>query len=354
MGGQALKSIATHRLNAHDYHALVPQVLKIIRRVVGENRPLCVIDAYRAKQDFGDMDVLVASDELPADYKDVLEREFESREVYRNGNVTSFDFGGFQIDLIAIANDKFDYAKSYFSWNDLGNLVGRIAHKMGLKHGFEGLCLPMRAGDTHVFCEISVTLDIEQALTFMGYDPLRYRQGFDTLEDIFRFTASTPYFNPAIYLLENRNAHSRVRDAKRKTYSAFLQWLDDPAGLRAFVKEHPEIKGDYQFPADKSVWIAPLRAAFSQLGEQMDEALSRKARGDRAKALFNGEHVARLTGLSGKPLGHLMGELRNRHPGQDAWVEWVLSAGQAGVDAAVRQAAHALPDAPVSFTVPRP
>lgn len=342
MGGNALKSIQTHRLDAGEYHALVPKVLEIIRSVVGDKRPLCVIDAYRQKQDFGDMDVLMGSDGLRTDYKDLLEKELKSREVYRNGAVTSFDFEGFQIDLIAIPDEKFDYAKAYFSWNDLGNLVGRIAHKMGLKHGFEGLYFPLRAGSTHLIAEIAITLDVNCALTFMGYDPVRFAQGFDTLEDIFRFTASSPYFNPAIYLLENVNATSRVRDIKRKTYTSFLKWLSDPKGLQAFKNERPEIDGSHVFPQDKSVWIAPLRAEFPGFGASLDQALLQHSRSEAVRAIFNGERVAQLTGLSGKSLGNLMGDVRNSHENPDAWVQWVLSAGQAGVDAAVLQAASRL------------
>lgn len=342
MGGNALKSIQTHRLDASQYHALVPKVLEIIRSVVGDNRPLCVIDAYRAKPDFGDMDVLVGSNGIRPDYKDLLEKAFKSREVYRNGAVTSFDFEGFQIDLIAIPDEKFDYAKAYFSWNDLGNLAGRIAHKMGLKHGFDGLYFPLRAGSTHLVAEIPITLDVNRALAFMGYDPVRFARGFDTLEDIFRFTASSPYFNPAIYLLENVNATSRVRDKKRKTYTSFLKWLNDPEGFQAFKNECPEIDGSYVFPQDKSAWIAPLRAQFTGFGESLDRALLQHARSEAVRAIFNGERVAQLTGFSGKSLGNLMGDVRNSHENPEAWVQWVLSVGQAGVDAAVLQAARRL------------
>ena len=342
MGGNALKSIQTHRLEADKYHALVPKVLGIIRSVVGDRCPLCVIDAYRTKSDFGDMDVLIGSNGLDTDYKNQLEKAFKSREVYRNNSVTSFDFEGFQIDLIAIADEKFDYAKAYFSWNDLGNLVGRVAHKMGLKHGFDGLHFPLRASSTHLIAEITITQDINQALTFMGYDPVRFAQGFDTLEDIFRFTASSPYFNPAIYLFENVNAHSRVRDIKRKTYTTFLKWLSDPNGLQTFKNECPKIDGSYIFLPDKSSWIAPLRATFPDFGASLDQALRQHAKSEAVKAIFNGERVAQLTGLSGKALGNLMGDVRCSHDSPEAWMQWVLSVGQAGVDAAVVQAAQRL------------
>lgn len=339
MGGNALKSIDTRRVDAAEFQALVPAVLDTLAGIVGRDRPLCVIEAYRHKPDFGDMDVLVSADGLADTYKDEIATAFGSREVYRNGNVTSFDRNGFQIDLIAIPAQSFDFARAYFAWNDLGNLVGRIAHKMGLKFGFEGLHAPLRDGD-HMFAEVLVTHDVDQALSFLGYDAARYREGFDTLEDIFRFTASTRFFNPDIYLLENRNATSRVRDAKRKTYSAFLDWLAAPGGLAAARPAPAE--GWYRFADDKTSWRPALRQAFPDFGDRLDAALARKARHESAAAIFNGRRVGDITGLTGQALGELMRTLRQPHAGTDALDDWVLAQGEAGVRQAIEQAAARL------------
>lgn len=339
MGGKALKMIQAKRLDADEYHALVPVVLDEIAGVVGRDRPLCEIEAYRTKPDFGDMDVLVASDGIPQDYKDAIAAAFRSREVVKNGNVTSFERDGFQVDVIAIASESFDYARSYFAWNDLGNLVGRIAHKMALKHAFVGLMAPLRDGD-NMFAELVVTRDVDSALATLGYDPRRYRKGFDTLEEIFHFVASSPLFNPDIYLLENRNATSRVRDSKRKTYAAFLEWLDDPQGLDAHMK--PPSHGWFTFPEDKSSWMPALRVKYPDFGARVDVALDRKALHEVARKVFNGERVSELTGLKGKELGELMRELRSRHDGQDALVGWVVAAGEKGVDAAVLECADGM------------
>ena len=112
--------------------------------------------------------------------------------------------------------------------------------------------------------------------------------------------------------------------------------------MQAFQNECPEIDGSYTFPKDKSVWIAPLRAEFPDFGASLDQALLQHSRSEAARAIFNGERVAQLTGLSGKSLGNLMGDVRNSHQNADAWVQWVLSVGQVGVDAAVMQAARRL------------
>jgi hypothetical protein len=338
MGGNALKSIETKRLDANEYHALVPGILDTIRGVVGADRPVAEIVAYRTKPNFGDMDVLVASDGIRTDYKDELERVFRSREVYRNGNVTSFDVDSFQVDVIAIQNKSFEFAHRYFSWNDMGNLMGRIAHKMGAKLGFDGFYMPLRDG-THQHAEVTITHDFDAATRFLGFDPKRHRAGFDDLQKIYEFTISTPYFNPDIFLLENRNATSRVRDAKRKTYSGFLDWLADEQGLKAFMKGRTEpLGGWYQFPEDKSLWIPSLRDQFPAFGQEFDAAMLKKDRHAQSKALFSGERVTELTGLVGKELGEFMQEFRKRHaPDKEALDDWVLSKGKQGVEDAIFQ-----------------
>lgn len=349
MGGKALKTFETKRLDAREYHALVPKVLNQIASVVGHDRPMCEVQAYRSKPNFGDMDVLVVSDNIPTDYKDEIARAFQSREVVRNGNVTSFDCDGFQVDVIAISAASFEFARAYFAWNDLGNLIGRVAHKMGLKFAFEGLYAPLRDGD-HMFAEVLVTRDVDRALSTLGYDADRYRQGFESLEDIFRFTASSPYFNPDIYLLENRNATSRVRDAKRRTYSAFLDWLAAPTGLAAY-KAEPAPGGWFSFPADKTFWLNPLRHDFPEFNDRLSAALVKKTRHEKAKAFFNGALVSEQTGLTGKELGEVMRAVRARHANQDALVEWVLAEGLYGVRQAVEQVAS---ERTLSTSVPVP
>ncbi len=52
----------------------------------------------------------------------------------------------------------------------------------------------LRDGDSHV-ADVLVTRNFDAALSFLGFDALRYRRGFDTLVDIFRFVAdSSPTF----------------------------------------------------------------------------------------------------------------------------------------------------------------
>lgn len=328
MGGNALKNTQTRRLQAAEYHQTIPKIEQEIASVLGSNHRVGGIESYSNKPDFGDADVLVESDKIRPDYKDEIARVFKSNEVYKNGNVTSFDRAGFQVDVIAIANENYDYAKAYFSFNDLGNLVGRVAHKMGLKHSFEGLKIPVRDGD-HMFAELTLTRDMDRALSFMGYDPKRFNQGFQDMKEIFEYTASTPYFDPSVYLLENRNATSRIRDAKRKTYNAFLQWLDAPDGLKVTERA---AQAWFEFPKEKSDWLPKIWEEFPEVAEEYAMVHENLARNRLAKKMFNGELVSEQTGLTGRPLGEFIQSIRKQHSSNEVFTSWVVDLGPKGIE----------------------
>lgn len=277
MGGRALKTAHTRRYAADEYHRLVPQVVDMIP---GRAE---VIPAYATKSSFGDMDVIYSN--APVDVEPI----FQPTEIVRNGPVTSFDYRELQIDLIYSPNESYAYALNYYSWNDAGNLVGRIMHRMGLKHGHRGLTMPVRVGTRQV-AEISLTTDYASALSMIGLEPLDNPQ---TLEDIFAWVATSRYFSPDIYLFENLNNVSRTRDKKRETYRRFLDWCKD-----------------YRGPAHTAPTDA-LSLVFDHFPESeylYDQSLARDSANQIRKTKFNGLIVSELTGLTGVQLGIFMAQ----------------------------------------------
>jgi hypothetical protein len=269
------------------------------------------VAAYRQKPDFGDLDLLVestlfehiTSEQLVAALKPTYQGEMPW---IKNGPVLSIglpleDGGCLQADLISTPTVSFDFTAGYFAWNDLGNLVGRVAHKMGLKFGHDGLWLPVRDG-THQFFEVLVTRDFRAALRFLGYDDASWQEGFDSLEQIYAFVAAGSRFNADLYPLENRNHTARVRDRKRPVYMGFLNWIDQQQDLNAF-----------QWNSDKSTYLNDIFAAFPASEADYQASLQALAKSQRDKARFNGRVVTDLTGLQGKDLGHFMGQFKNEH-----------------------------------------
>jgi hypothetical protein len=225
----------------------------------------------------------------------------------------------FQVDLIAQDSSGYGFARNYFAFNDLGNLIGRVAHKQGLSHGHEGLRYYVRDG-SHLLGDILLTQDYDEALEFLGYDAKRYAQGFDTLEDIYQYAASTPYFNVDIFLLDNRNHASRVRDRKRKTYMGFLQWSQSQHGLAR-----------YAFSEDKSVWLPRIAEHFPSFSSKLNAFREAQAERLALREVFNGEILARLSGVQGQELGGLMSRFKDSFESHEAFRDYVLSHGEAGI-----------------------
>lgn len=306
MGGKALKTVKTRRVAAGEYHAIKDEVVSMLRGLYPAHR-IEAIPAYRAKSDFGDLDILVEYFAHPGQpdtdirhrFRGDLRKHFKAEEIVSNGPVSSFAWREFQVDLILAPSEEFAMSLAYYAWNDLGNLVGRVAHKMGLKYGHDGLCLPYRTG-TYLFDTLVVTRDALQALEFLGFDPERFALGFDTPEAFYRFVADGAFFDPALYDLETRSNKARVRDRKRPIYQGFLAWIRE-TGAPARVASWPE---------DKSAWLPRLFAAFPK-AEAEHQRIGRNLELARQyQTKFNGKLVGELTGLTGKDLGRLMMRVR--------------------------------------------
>jgi hypothetical protein len=346
MGGHALSHTSV-RLTASNYERVATDCVAKLKALYPDNRVEPVV-AYRSKSDFGDLDLLVESknyDPLKA------AAALGAVEVVRNGPVTSvglkvrpeveqLEGNLFQVDLMKTSPESFDYAAGYFAYNDLGNLCGRVAKQLGLTHGHEGLLLPMREGD-YLFTTLTVTTDFDSALAFLGYDPKRFREGFETLEDVFLYAASSPFFNKAVYQLEARNHTARVRDRKRKTYMEFLQWLETRNDLPA-----------YEYPKDRKEWLPKVFEAFPAVQPEYEKALAKLEQTRQVKARFNGAMVAKLTGKQGKDLGQVMARFKASFGAQSdvsgaeaKLADFVLGATQEELENRVRQAAAACAEA---------
>ena len=200
------------------------QSLRVVQQFVDDELlGFEVIPSYNDKKSFGDMDIIYATyNDVPLEVEVFIEL-FKPKEIVRNSNVISLEYKEFQIDFIHSPKEEYDYALSYFSYNDISNLIGKLSRRFGLKHGHNGLRLPLRDGD-NMIGEITLTLDHNRTLAFLGLDVEQFNKGFDNLDEIFSFVAASPHYNPDDYKLENISSAGRVRDKKRETYQKFLKF----------------------------------------------------------------------------------------------------------------------------------
>jgi len=346
MGGNAL-SAPSIRLPLERYRAACGDVTERLARVFPGRRAM-VIPAYAAKADFGDMAVLIVGG---GGYDPtVAAAALNATEVVRNGDVTSLgvkvEEGVFQVDLIKVPAESFDFALRYFAMNDLGNLLGRIAHKAGFKLGHLGLLYPLRdqRNADHVIAELVVTRDWGLAIGLLGYDAKAYQDGFDggfrSLSDIFSFVVSSQYCNRDIYLLENRNAKARVRDNKRPTYTAFLKWLEcvPNNALPAYDWSDKEMA--------RQTFLGGAMERFPGFATAYVDANAHQAVERMFRAKLNGQFVAAISGLTGRELGELMGRLnqqiREQCPDHESLRAWVTQTGDHALRLLVEKARQEL------------
>ncbi len=308
MGGNCLKNCVTRRYEADEYENLAFNVrIKLATMFPEVSVHVHPIDAYHNKKSFGDLDILLACGNLPGDWVERIVEEFKPKEWVKNSNVLSFEYKEFQVDVITCPMKEFETSKRYYAFNDLGNLLGRISHAMNLKLGHDGLSFNWRI-DTYQFKNEIISTDWEEICNVLGVSYERYCQGFDELEDIFEFVMASPFFHADIYLLENRNNASRVRDRKRKTYTTFLEYIKD--------YQHTEMQVLNKVIRDtqsKDYWlqrqfrtIKGFEATYKRVQQEWADEVEYKSR-------YNGDVVKELTGLDGKELGEFMKYMRNTH-----------------------------------------
>lgn len=242
MGGHAMQNYGVERLTKEQYD----EVLSALTITLPYKT--AAIPSYRAKDSFGDCDLLTtATDEA---FENSLSKDFVLLGKKRNGSVTSYalkygNFPPFQFDLIRAKEDSYEFNYNYLSYNDLGNLIGRVAAAFGFKFAHDGLYILAwydhkgeersvgrvkedgKANDHAEYkMEKLFISNFDQALEFLGFDSLHFAQGFDTVDDILNFVASSKYFCKDFFLFENRNHDQRKRDVKRPTYTRALEYFD--------------------------------------------------------------------------------------------------------------------------------
>lgn len=303
MGGNLFKN--SLRLSKNEYDTMATFIETILRTQA--QRKAKRTQAVLLKNDFGDLDILVSAPKLTIQEVSTL-FDVPLENIVNNGKVISFLYQQFQVDLIFVHADCFDFEYMYYGRADFGNLLGRIAHKTGFKLATNGLYFILREGD-YQFCEIQVSKNVREVFEFYELNYDRFLREFNSDHDVYRFLISCPYFNKNIYLLENRSNAARVRDKKRKAYHEFLEFIANLPNENDYIFESGTsgkfgyIKNEFFF--NKALAFFP---EFSKIYQEQEAAFLAER---EFKKKFNGEIVKQWTGLENKELGLLMKKIRS-------------------------------------------
>lgn len=301
MGGNALKNTKTRRYQADEYERTF---VELSYRLMGVCVYVHLVLAYREKESFGDMDLVVVMNYDETDVVAAVKRLFNPNEVVKNGNIVSFDYNELQVDLLVQSDvETAEFASRYFAYNDLGNFIGRTAHRLGFKFGHDGLKYVVRdpEDDSRVVKELLVTQDFDDALWFLDYSFEEHAYGFDTKEEIFDYVASSKYFEPAQYLLENRPSEARRRDRTRAMYQAINEYYKVKFNLQP---------GTPKKPVNRREHLERAFNAFPEFKQAYDEALAAHNLDKAFRKNFNGDNFSEYFDVEGKELGELMAKYR--------------------------------------------
>lgn len=336
MGGNALKEYGAKRVTAakaKEVSAKVCAAIDEIFREHGFDHKSHMIEAYREKVDYGDLDIVVLEEAIRAiglpEVAAALEQKLGVSMPYYHHNPSATNIsvgfpleeGILQVDLMFAEAKSFEFSRRYWAWNDLGNLITIVAKRMDkLMFGQSGLSSIFKDGG-HLLGKVTFTHDFDAALEFLGYDSERHRRGFDTLEEIYEFAASSPYYNSDLYLLENQNHVARTRNRKRSTYSGFLKWAE-----QADVPQ-------YEWPKHGK-WVEKALAAFPQASVQLHQLTQQEKTRLEVRKIFNGLRVSTLTGLQGPRLGVFM-EAFKKFAGETEFFNFVLEQSPEELDSKI-------------------
>jgi hypothetical protein len=278
----------------------------------------------RDKTSFGDLDIIVPNDDTEACLELLKRYQYQHS---RNSNVISFLYHDFQIDLITVNHMTLNYSVDYYSWNDIHNLIGKLAKKVGFKHGQNGLEYVIRDhtlnSDNRIMDTIFLSSDPDVILNILGLSVQRYKDGFDTVTDMFEYVSTSPYFSPKFYELTELAAKDRTRDKKRINFQLFLKWCEENTfdlESKIIVQKEDRYLLPYQW--------------FPWLEDEVKKVYAAKAKHDLIKSKFNGSIVMSLIPeLSGKELGKFIQAFKDQYANFDSVI---LETNQKDINRAIK------------------
>jgi hypothetical protein len=308
MGGKALQpyGVKTERKTTKDFNRIALEIQNQMVRDIEATST--VVKCYHNKETHGDLDLLILVDralhERNVNFRTYIQDTFNPTAIHTNGGVTSFDYENFQVDFIPVKESNWEIAQVYFSYDPLGNAMGKTFHKMNLSYGWDGLKFKYRNFNGRNSHDILISKDPRKIFEFGGYDYDLYLKGFNKMEEIFEFIISCKYFNVDVFKMENLNHIDRKRNRKRVSYHQFLEYI-----------EKFNIKSRYIFK-DKLFYSQIINDYFPEANffEKLEELDRKNAINAALHDKLNGKLIMEwIPGLEGKALGDVIREFKSFH-----------------------------------------
>ncbi len=282
---------------------------------------------YDNKPDFGDLDAIVSSlacqEKNWVQLRQEIVDELGITQYKSDGNVFSTIYQNFQVDYFIASADNFESTYNYLSFNDLGNLLGKICHRFNLKYGEKGLVYVFRHSDGNYTKDLPLTTDFGKICEFLQLDYQRWQLGFTDLNNLFQWVINCPYFSVQPYLNPAKTLEKRAKE--RTTIQFFLEYI-----------QTNRIDRIYSYLDNRDDYIPLLNEQFAEarLSERINEEKDKERIINLVKAKFNGKLIMELLpNLQGKALGEFIVKFKQQYENFD---EFILTNGQENIDRAIR------------------
>jgi hypothetical protein len=282
---------------------------------------------YDSKPDFGDLDAIVSSSACQEKDWQCLRQEIVDDlgiKLYKSdGHVFSTVYQNFQVDYFLASADFFESTYNYLSFNDLGNLLGKICRRFNLKYGDKGLVYVFRHSDGNYTKDLPLTTNFAKICAFLQLDYDKWQDGFTDLNDLFEWVINCPYFSVLPYLDPSRTLARRAKE--RTTIQTFIEYL-----------ETNKIDRTYNYLENRDAYLPWLQEIFPEA--RLDDRLAKEKEKERiiklVKVKFNGKLIMELLpDLQGKILGEFIVKFKQQYNDFD---RFILTSKQEEIDRDIR------------------
>ncbi|EEP80063.1 predicted protein [Uncinocarpus reesii 1704] len=222
------------------------------------------------KADYGDVDTLVQGPRPGFTWEEVGKR-LNSRRAVHNGVTHSFavpitvddsdahDEIYAQIDVHVCRPGFIEWECLLDSYGDMWQIVGKFLRPLGLTANDKGLHvrIPEIESSNRAHSMVYLTHDAMDVLEFLGLDVERYQDGFENLDELYRWCASGRFFHSTAFLAKFDTANDRQRMKKRPMFQNFIdEWV--PANIHLWRDKEPLTREDI------------MQQALARFGKQED------------------------------------------------------------------------------------
>lgn len=254
-------------------------------------------DGFRDTETYGDLDVCLPFP-LLEDKKLKSVFGLTDGHIHHNSSVISINYQNKQIDFCHFEPENWISASCYMRNSDCGNMVGQMArYSTGYRLTHKGLMYPIRLKSEDQLGEILVSKDWKKILPFLDLDYEKWNNGFNDQLELFEWITHSRYFNADCFKFEALKHDDRTRNRKRKTYSAFVDWL---------AEQGDNLPNHYTAPTDKQEHLFRGLLHFQEEGYWIERAqplVQERHYVEEARKVFNARNIMQITGLSGSALG---------------------------------------------------